>query len=196
MTLRARRRTAAVHRRARTGDRYAEAGLERATPAIRPVSVRNMVKNRSLARAISDAAWSDFRSMLEYKAAWYGREVIAVDRFFPSSRLCSHFGALQERMPLQVRTWRCGCGATRDRDVNAARNVLAAGLAVTATSVRTLAVAPAGAQEGQLDFQCAELDVSPPGVRAPRPAGNAPLRRRAGPRHRLSQDAEIPCLKP
>ncbi|MFC5782559.1 RNA-guided endonuclease InsQ/TnpB family protein, partial [Streptomyces aureus] len=73
----------------------------------------------------------DFRSMLEYKAAWYGREVIAVDRFFPSSKLCSHCGTLQGTMPLDVRTWTCDCGTTHDRDVNAARNLLAAGLAVT-----------------------------------------------------------------
>lgn len=54
-----------------------------------------MVKNRSLARAISDAAWSEFRNLLEYKAAWYRREVIPVDRFFPSSKLCSTCGTLQ-----------------------------------------------------------------------------------------------------
>lgn len=62
---------------------------ENQTIVIEDLTVRNMVKNRSLARAISDAAWAGFRSMLEYKAAWYGREVIAVDRFFPSSKLCS-----------------------------------------------------------------------------------------------------------
>ncbi|MFD0514362.1 RNA-guided endonuclease InsQ/TnpB family protein [Streptomyces aureus] len=101
------------------------------TIVIEDLTVRNMVKNRKLARAISDAAWSDFRSMLEYKAAWYGREVIAVDRFFPSSKLCSHCGTLQGTMPLNVRTWTCDCGTTHDRDVNAARNLLAAGLAVT-----------------------------------------------------------------
>ncbi|MFB7795915.1 RNA-guided endonuclease TnpB family protein, partial [Streptomyces sp. NPDC056086] len=101
------------------------------TLVIEDLTVRNMVKNRCLARAISDAAWSRFRSLLEYKAAWYGREVIAVDRFFPSSRLCSACGALAESMPLGVRTWTCACGATHDRDANAAKNLLAAGLAVS-----------------------------------------------------------------
>ncbi|MFF2133118.1 RNA-guided endonuclease InsQ/TnpB family protein [Streptomyces olivochromogenes] len=104
---------------------------ENQTLVIEDLTVRNMVKNRTLARAISDAAWSQLRSMLEYKAPWYGREVIAVDRFFPSSRLCSHCGALAERMPLGVRTWTCVCGTTHDRDVNAANNLLAAGLAVS-----------------------------------------------------------------
>ncbi|MFF3584009.1 RNA-guided endonuclease InsQ/TnpB family protein [Streptomyces mirabilis] len=101
------------------------------TIVIEDLIVRNMVKNRKLARAISDAAWSEFRSMLEYKAQWYGREVIAVDRWFPSSRLCSACGTLQEAMPLNVRTWTCDCATTHDRDVNAAHNLLAAGLAVT-----------------------------------------------------------------
>jgi IS605 OrfB family transposase len=80
---------------------------ENQTLVIEDLTVRNMVKNHTLARAISDASWSEFRSMLEYKAAWYGREVIAVDRFFPSSRLCSVCGTLQEKMPLSVRTWTC-----------------------------------------------------------------------------------------
>jgi putative transposase len=97
---------------------------------IEDLTVRNMAKNRSLARAISDAAWGEFRSMLEYKAAWYGREVVAVDRFFPSSKLCSVCGTLQESMPLSVRTWTCVCGTTHDRDVNAAKNLLGAGLAL------------------------------------------------------------------
>ncbi|MDU8999498.1 RNA-guided endonuclease TnpB family protein [Streptomyces mirabilis] len=98
---------------------------------IEDLTVRNMVKSHRLARSISDAAWSEFRSMLEYKAQWYGREVIAVDRWFPSSRLCSACGTLREAMPLNVRTWTCDCGTTHDRDVNAAHNLLAAGLAVT-----------------------------------------------------------------
>jgi putative transposase len=103
---------------------------ENQTLVIEELAVRNMLKNRKLARAVSDAAWSEFRSMLEYKAAWYGRDVIVIDRYFPSSRLCSACGARRSEMPLNVRTWVCGCGASHDRDVNAAKNLLAAGLAV------------------------------------------------------------------
>ncbi|MFG2479633.1 RNA-guided endonuclease InsQ/TnpB family protein [Streptomyces fagopyri] len=134
----ARRKVAKIH--ARIADRRrdhlhkltSQLVRENQTLVIEDLTVRNMVKNRSLARAISDAAWSEFRSMLEYKAHWYGREVIAVDRFFPSSRLCARCGTLAKGMPLNVRTWTCeGCGATHDRDVNAAKNLLAAGLAVS-----------------------------------------------------------------
>ncbi|MFD0214275.1 RNA-guided endonuclease InsQ/TnpB family protein [Streptomyces hirsutus] len=134
----ARRKVARIH--ARIADRRRDVlhklttrlVRENQTLVIEDLAVRNMVRNRNLARAISDAAWSQFRSMLEYKAAWYGRDVVAVDRFFPSSRLCSHCGALQDRLPLQVRTWTCDCGATHDRDVNAAQNLLAVGLTVSA----------------------------------------------------------------
>ncbi|MER5623612.1 RNA-guided endonuclease TnpB family protein [Streptosporangium sp. NPDC002544] len=102
---------------------------ENQTVAIEDLTVRNMVKNRSLARAISDASWRELRIMLEYKAQWYGRELLVVDRWFPSSKLCSACGAIQRSMPLNVRTWECACGAAHDRDVNAAKNILAAGLA-------------------------------------------------------------------
>ncbi|QYC38616.1 putative transposase [Nonomuraea coxensis DSM 45129] len=97
--------------------------------AVEDLGVRNLVKNRRLARAISDAGWRELRSMLEYKAAWYGRTLVVADRWFPSSRLCSVCGALRNEMPLSVRAWACACGAVHDRDVNAARNLLAAGLA-------------------------------------------------------------------
>ncbi|GLY06834.1 hypothetical protein Acsp01_72130 [Actinoplanes sp. NBRC 101535] len=97
---------------------------------IEDLTVRNMVKNHSLARAISDAAWRQFRTMLEYKAEWHGRTVVAVDRWFPSSKLCSICGAPAEKMPLNVRSWTCRCGTVHDRDINAARNVLAEGLSV------------------------------------------------------------------
>ncbi|HSA50798.1 MAG TPA: RNA-guided endonuclease TnpB family protein [Yinghuangia sp.] len=99
---------------------------------IEDLTVRNMVKNRQLARAISDAAWRDMRMMLEYKCAWYGRELVVVDRWFPSSRLCGACGTIREKLPLNVREWTCGCGVVHDRDVNAANNILAAGLAVAA----------------------------------------------------------------
>ncbi|MFE5584673.1 RNA-guided endonuclease InsQ/TnpB family protein [Kitasatospora sp. NPDC056531] len=105
---------------------------ENQTLAIEDLTVRNMVKNHALARAISDASWTELRSMLEYKSAWYGRDLVVVDRWFPSSKLCSYCGSLAKAMPLNARTWTCGCGTTHDRDVNAAKNLLAAGLAVTA----------------------------------------------------------------
>ncbi|QSE88147.1 transposase [Rhodococcus pseudokoreensis] len=100
--------------------------------AIEDLSVRNMVKNRSSSRAISDAGWSEFRSMLEYKADWYGRRVVAIDRFHPSSKTCSVCGAVASAMPLNVREWTCRCGSVHDRDVNAAKNILAVGLTVAA----------------------------------------------------------------
>ncbi|MGW7422368.1 RNA-guided endonuclease InsQ/TnpB family protein [Streptomyces sp. NPDC054813] len=120
---------------------------ENQTIVIEELTVRNLLKNGKLARAISDAAWSEFRGMLEYKAAWYGREVIAVDRWFPSSKLCSNCGALQDKMPLHVRTWTCSaCGITHDRDGNAAKSLLAAGLAVSAcgAGVRPQRSSPGG----------------------------------------------------
>ncbi|WP_344593086.1 RNA-guided endonuclease TnpB family protein [Actinomadura vinacea] len=134
----ARRRVARIH--ARIADRRRDflhkittrLVRDNQTLVIEDLTVRNMLKNRSLARAIGDAAWSEFRRMLEYKATWYGREVIAVDRWFPSSKLCSACGNRQSDMPLHVRAWTCGCGTSHDRDVNAAKNILAAGLAVTA----------------------------------------------------------------
>ncbi|MBC2642154.1 MULTISPECIES: RNA-guided endonuclease TnpB family protein [unclassified Rhodococcus (in: high G+C Gram-positive bacteria)] len=100
--------------------------------AIEDLSVRTMVRNRKLSRAISDAGWSEFRSMLEYKADWYGRRVVAVDRFHPSSKTCSVCGVIVSAMPLNVREWTCRCGTVHDRDVNAARNILAVGLTVAA----------------------------------------------------------------
>ncbi|MEV0404156.1 RNA-guided endonuclease TnpB family protein [Actinoallomurus sp. NPDC050550] len=134
----ARRKVARIH--ARIADRRRDTlhklttrlVRENQTIVIEDLTVRNMLKNGNLARAIADAAWSQFRSMLEYKAAWYGREVIAVDRWLPSSKLCSICSTLADKMPLNVRTWTCECGATHDRDVNAAKNILAAGLAVSA----------------------------------------------------------------
>jgi putative transposase len=99
---------------------------------IEDLQIRNMLGNHSLARAISDAAWRELRGMLEYKCRWYGRDLVVVDRWFPSSKVCSACGALRDGMPLGVREWTCRCGARHDRDVNAARNIRAAGLAVLA----------------------------------------------------------------
>ncbi|GAA5044575.1 putative transposase [Thermocatellispora tengchongensis] len=100
---------------------------ENQTVVIEDLPVRNLLGNHNLAGAISAASWRQMRDMLVYKAAWYGRELIVVDRWFPSSKTCSHCGAVRECLPLAIRSWECACGAVHDRDVNAARNILAAG---------------------------------------------------------------------
>ena len=101
--------------------------------AIETLAVSNMQKNHSLAKSIADASWSEFVRQLEYKALWYGRELVGIDRWYPSSKRCSDCGHTVAKMPLNVREWTCPeCGTIHDRDINAARNVLAAGLAVSA----------------------------------------------------------------
>ncbi len=101
--------------------------------AIEDLAVRNMVKNHKLACSISDAAWGEMFRQLEYKCDWYGRKLVKIDRFFPSSKRCNHCGFVVEKLPLDVRSWDCpNCGTTGiDRDINAGKNILAAGLAVT-----------------------------------------------------------------
>ncbi len=101
---------------------------------VEDLNVRGLVRNRRLSRAIADAGWSELVRMLEYKCAWYGRDLVKVDRFFPSSKTCGACGMIRERLRLDEREWTCAaCGATHNRDVNAARNILAAGHAVAAS---------------------------------------------------------------
>lgn len=95
------------------------------------LGVSNMVKNRKLSRAISAQGWTTFKTMLEYKSRWAGRSFVQVDRFFPSSKTCHCCGHVVEKLPLNVREWKCpSCDTTYDRDVNAAKNILAAGRVV------------------------------------------------------------------
>jgi putative transposase len=93
--------------------------------AVEDLNVAGMVKNRRLARAISDAGFGEFIRQLEYKAAWYGSKVWAADRWYPSSKTCSSCGAVHSGLTLSDRIWLCACGVEHDRDINAARNLLA-----------------------------------------------------------------------
>ncbi len=100
---------------------------------VESLKVKNMIRNPSLSKAIADASWSELIRQLQYKGEWAGRSVVAIDQFFPSSKRCSGCGYTIQKMPLDVRKWHCPeCGADHDRDINAARNIKAAGLAVLA----------------------------------------------------------------
>jgi putative transposase len=106
---------------------------ENQTVCVETLAVKPLVRNHRLAQAISDASWSELVRQLEYKAAWYGRTLVKIDKWYPNSKRCSDCGHILDSLPLAVRRWTCPeCGIFHDRDVNAAKNVLAAGLAVNA----------------------------------------------------------------
>jgi putative transposase len=118
---------------------------ENQTIAMEDLNVRGMMANHSLAGAIGDSGWSEFARMLEYKSKWHGRTFVRIDRWYPSSKTCSACGFKNDSLSLDVREWQCpACGVTHDRDVNAARNVLAAGLAVTACGGNARPIRPKG----------------------------------------------------
>jgi putative transposase len=103
------------------------------TIVIEDLHVVGMVHNRHLARVISDCGWGEFRHQLEYKCQRYGRRLVVIDRWYPSSKTCSACGHVLAELSLSTRHWTCpSCRARHDRDLNAAKNILAAGLAVTA----------------------------------------------------------------
>jgi putative transposase len=98
---------------------------------IEDLNVAGMVRNRHLARAISDCGWGELRRQLAYKCQRYGRQLVVIDRWYPSSKTCSACGHLLAALSMSTRQWRCpSCGTRHDRDINAAKNILAAGLAV------------------------------------------------------------------
>jgi putative transposase len=105
---------------------------ENQTIAVESLAIKNLVKNPKLALAISDSGWSELIRQLDYKCRWYGRKLVTIDRWFPSSKRCSSCGHIVDKMPLNIREWTCpSCGCNHDRDVNASKNILAAGLAVS-----------------------------------------------------------------
>jgi|SRR5680860_397152 len=106
---------------------------ENQTIVVESLAVKDMGRNRSLAKHISDAAWGEVVRQLRYKAAWYGRTLVEIDRWYPSSKRCSACGHVVASLPLDVRSWTCpACGVIHDRDVNAAINIQAVGHTVSA----------------------------------------------------------------
>lgn len=104
---------------------------ENQTIALEDLNTKGMMRNRKLARAIGEQGWRQFRDMLEYKCEWGNRQLEIVSRWLPSSKACSCCGE-KTTLTLKDRSWTCACGANHDRDINAAQNILTAGLAATA----------------------------------------------------------------
>ena len=98
---------------------------------IEDLASRNLMKNHHLARAIGDASWREFVRQLHYKADWYGKKIVTISRWFPSSQLCSSCGVRSGKKPLSIREWTCeNCGTHHDRDINASLNILKEGLSL------------------------------------------------------------------
>jgi putative transposase len=141
----ARRKVARIH--ARIADRRRDYQHKLSTRLIREnqvicvesLAVKNMLQNHCLAKAIADVGWGEFVRQVAYKARWYGRTLIKIDRWFPSSKICSCCGFVLAGLDLEVREWSCPtCATHHDRDVNAARSVLTEGLRLSAAGLAVL----------------------------------------------------------
>jgi putative transposase len=94
------------------------------------LNVKGMMANRRLAKCIGDASWGKFVRLLEYKADWNDKRVVKISRWFPSSKTCHQCGYIHHELKLSERTWTCPNGHVLDRDINAAKNILAEGMRI------------------------------------------------------------------
>ncbi len=103
---------------------------------VETLAVKNMMANHKLAKAIADCGWGEALRQLQYKCEWHNRELVAIDRWFPSSKRCNHCGYVLDKLPLSIREWNCPrCNSHNLRDVNAAQNILAVGQTVLASGL-------------------------------------------------------------
>ena len=124
------------------------------------LNVRGMMKNHCLAGAIADASFYEVRRQLEYKAAWYGRTVKYLDRWFPSSKTCSGCGFIKQDLKLKDREWDCPrCGEVHDRDLNAARMILKQGKIESKLPLERREVKRVDLEESRLNFQSAKVET-------------------------------------
>lgn len=101
---------------------------------IEDLNVKGMIKNHKLSKSICDCSWSTFVNMLTYKCIWNNKQLVKIDRFFSSSKICSECGYKLESLTLNVREWVCPeCGKQHDRDINASKNILNEGLRILNT---------------------------------------------------------------
>lgn len=118
------------------------------TICLETLIVKNMVRNHSLAKAISDVSWAEFVRQMEYKGKWFGKNIIKIDKFFASSKTCSNCGHVKEEMNLSERTWECArCKSTHDRDINAAINIRNSGMGSPGEPVELPTIVGAEKQE-------------------------------------------------
>ncbi|OXS14539.1 transposase [Zobellella denitrificans] len=110
---------------------------------VESLKVKNMLRHSRLAKSISDAGWGELVRQLEYKAAWAGRQLVAIDQWYPSTKRCSCCGQVVDNLSLSIRAWTCpACATEHDRDINAAVNIKAAGLAVLALGENVSGMGP------------------------------------------------------
>ena len=99
--------------------------------SVEDLNVKGMIKNHKLSKHIADTSWGNFVRFLQYKCDWYGKELVKVNRFFPSSKSCGDCGWINQELKLSDREWTCKyCGVVHDRDVNASKNILKEGLKI------------------------------------------------------------------